>query len=107
MWTTNLSSPKEISEQLASRVRTLRLHHEWTQEELASRSGVALTTLKRFEQTGKISLERLLKIAFTLNALEPFGNLFEAPQIRSLDELPNQEKARQRGRRKTKGDDHA
>ena len=36
---------------------------------MAERSGISLASLKRFESTGKISLERLLLLAWTFGRL--------------------------------------
>jgi transcriptional regulator with XRE-family HTH domain len=47
-----------------------RLDKNPTQEGLAKRSGVSLGSLKRFESSGHISLESLLKLALVL---ELFG----------------------------------
>lgn len=91
-------APSEVAADIADRVRSRRLERNWTQEILAERSGVALSTLRRFEQKGQISLERLLKIAVALDALGAFGELFRAPRIRSIDELEERETARQRAR---------
>lgn len=41
-----------------------------TQEGLALRSGVALPTLRKFEQKGSISLESFLKLMLVLDGLE-------------------------------------
>ncbi len=59
---------KEISEQLTN----ARLNATWTREYLALKSGVNVNTLKYFERTGKISLERLLKICTTLDVQVDF-----------------------------------
>ena len=72
---------------LAARARALRLARGWTQEELADRAGVAVDTLRRFERTGRVALERLLMIAKVLDAMEPFGTLFAPPPARTLAEL--------------------
>jgi hypothetical protein len=42
---------------------------------------VSYGSLKRFEQTGKISLESLLKIAVVLGASEPISDLFKSTEI--------------------------
>ena len=42
----SLLSPKKAQKTLASNVRKRRLHMELTQEDLAHRSGVALSTLR-------------------------------------------------------------
>ena len=48
---------------------------------------MAFATLKLFERTGRISLERLLRIASALDSLAEFENLFAPPPARSLDEI--------------------
>jgi transcriptional regulator with XRE-family HTH domain len=49
----------------------------YTQHELAQRSGVSYASVKRFEQTGDISLVHLLKLANVLNRLTEFDVLFK------------------------------
>jgi transcriptional regulator with XRE-family HTH domain len=97
-----LRTPREMALALAERVRQLRLQREWTQEELAARSGVAIATYRRFERTGEISLARLLKIAVILDAQDGFEDLFRLPPARSIAELERQwaGPTRQRGRRR-------
>ena len=58
-----------------------------SQTELAARSGVSYGSLKRFEQTGEISLESLLKIAVVLQAAEPFADLFKPSELKSIQEI--------------------
>ncbi|MGL5264249.1 MAG: helix-turn-helix domain-containing protein, partial [Candidatus Rhabdochlamydia sp.] len=77
-----------------------RLSLNFSQQTLSDRSGVSLGVLKKFEQTGKISLESLLKIALVLGALEEFKDLFKQTKLEhltSLDELIKS-KNRKRGR---------
>lgn len=92
------SSPGSVKRQIARRVVASRLALGWTRAELAERSGIAIDTLKRFEQTGQISLERLLKIAVALDALREFNTLFPERDATSLDELETQVAARRRVR---------
>ncbi len=92
------ATPSEIADDIADRVRSRRLDRNWTQDMLAERSGVSLSTLRRFEQKGQISLERLLKLAVALDALDEFRELFRAPRVRTLDELEASEKERRRAR---------
>lgn len=98
MLSVRFATPSEIADDIAGRVRSRRLERNWTQEVLAERSGVSLATLRRFEQKGQISLERLLRLAVALDALDEFRELFRAPRIRTLDELEESEKERQRAR---------
>lgn len=97
----SLQSPSEITLELARRVKLLRLGREWTQEELAVRAGIALSTYQQFERTGRISLERLLKLAVVLDARRGFGELFPRPELRSIEDLEklDRSKTRRRGRR--------
>jgi transcriptional regulator with XRE-family HTH domain len=70
-------TPIEISKDLAQRHKLLRKKLHLTQEEMAERSGVSLGSLKRFENTGKISLEALLKLAHLMGRLKDFETIFQ------------------------------
>lgn len=96
-----LLSPHEIKALIAKQAKEKRLALNLTQQSLSDRSGVSLGTLKKFERTGAISLESLLKLALVLEALDQFADLFEAKSLESfssLDEIAKQKK-RQRGRK--------
>lgn len=95
-----MATPKEIAEHIAKQAQAKRLSFNLSQKSLSERSGVSFGTLKKFERTGKISLESLLRIALTLNALEEFNELFKPTPLEnfsSLDELLK-DKTRKRGR---------
>ena len=68
-------TPREASQVLAERHRTLRKQLKMSQEEMAERSGVSLGSLKRFENTGKISMDSLLKLMHLLGRLNEFDSL--------------------------------
>ncbi len=68
-------TPLEVSKALAERHRALRKQLKMSQEEMSERSGVSLGSLKRFENTGKISLDSLLKLLHLLGRLNEFDNL--------------------------------
>mgnify|MGYP000234662528 CR=1 FL=1 len=70
-------------------MRARRLGMELTQEGLAERSGVKLRTLRKFEQTGLISLESFLKLAMALGCLEDFVNAAEhsETEFTSIDDV--------------------
>ncbi|MCK6510020.1 helix-turn-helix domain-containing protein [Myxococcota bacterium] len=93
-----LITMKQVEEGLASRMRALRLAANWKQTTLALRSGVSLGSLRRFEATGRISLQNLLRLAWALGRLEEFMALFESPEITSLRELEQQSKEPHRKR---------
>ena len=89
---------------IAENARACRLQMELTQEGFAKRSGVALPTLRKFEQKGVISLESFLKIQMVLDGLE---DIIKSTQIKSssfssIDDVleSNNIPARKRGVRK-------
>lgn len=96
----HIKLPHEILQEIAARARESRLSQGLSQEGLAKRSGVSLGSLKRFEATGQIALESLLKLALALDALEPFDELFTPSQNTetSLDELLRTPPPRKRAR---------
>lgn len=94
-------TPHDIMRRITFSEREKRLSLNLSQQSLSEQSGVSLGVLKKFERTGKISLESLLKLAFVLGSLSEFGELFKSAQtetLLTLDELISQ-KTRQRGRR--------
>lgn len=65
-----LISPSKAQVILAGHLRERRLALGLTQAGLSERSGVALATLRQFEQTGKISVESLFKLMAIVGGLE-------------------------------------
>lgn len=96
-----IKTPNEVAQTLAHRVKALRLDRRWTQQEVAGRAGITLATYRRFERTGRIALERLLKVAVVLDALSGFDQLFARSAAQSLAELEQRSErpVRKRGRR--------
>jgi len=95
-----LSTPAEILHVIAKQAQAKRLALNMTQKTLSDRSGVSFGVIKKFERTGKISLESLLKIALVLDALEACANIFKpmAPiEFTTLDALLK-DNTRKRGR---------
>ena len=85
----NISTPSTIMDELKTKYKHKRLSLDLTQEGLANKSGVSLGTLKRFEGSGQISLESLLKLSLVLECLEDFRNLANPKRevLSSIDEL--------------------
>lgn len=94
-----LTGPTDMAEALAGRARGLRLLRGWTQATLARRAGVTVASYRRFETSGKASLELVLKVALALGRLEEFEQLFQPPPARSIEELERRSAgpARKRG----------
>ena len=80
---------KEINNEVASNVQKLRKRKKISQKELAERSGVSLGSIKRFEQTGEISLQSLTKIAIAHRAEDELESLFTRANFESIEERLN------------------
>ncbi len=96
----SLETPEQVSTKLAARAKALRLARGWKQSTLAERSGVSLASLRRFEDSGRVSLQNLLDLAFALNRLDDFDALLQPPRAASIAELEQAERrpTRMRGR---------
>ena len=86
-----LKTPLEVRQDIAERFKARRLAMNFTREELASRSGVAGSSPKRFEREGLIALDSLLKIALVLDCLDDFEKIPAGktwvPAAQSLDDI--------------------
>ena len=80
----NFSSPDAIQRKIASQFQARRLMQNLTQEALAKKSGVSLGTIRRFEQTGDISMKHLVLLAMYLNIVQDMEGLFKVQPIQDL-----------------------
>lgn len=97
----NMPTPQEMQKIIAGRVRAKRLELNLSQQTLSEKSGVSYGSLKKFERSGQISLESLLKLALVLRCMDSFNLLFalkRPEEALSLDELIGDE-PRKRGRK--------
>lgn len=69
-----------------------------TQIELAQKAGLPLTTYRRFEQKGQITLVGLLQVAFALDCMNDFNALFAKQSWATMDDMLKQAKPGQRVR---------
>lgn len=75
-------------QELVTKTQQLRKQNGVSQLELARRSGVSFGSVKRFETTGQISLESLLKIAYFFNRLEDFTTVFKVNEdLKNVERL--------------------
>lgn len=97
----NISTPSSMLERLRVNFKAKRLVLSLTQDGLSKRSGVSLGSLKRFESSGAISLESLLKIALVLECIDDFANIAKHNElsIKSIDDILDKKKRKikQRG----------
>lgn len=84
----NLLITTEVAENLSTRLKQLRLLKKWKRTTLPERSGVSVSSLIRFEQESKISLENLLKLLSALDRLNQIELLLIPPnEIKNTNNL--------------------
>lgn len=98
-------SLEKAQKKLVQNIRERRLLMELTQEGLSERSGVPLSTLRKFEQKGLISLDSFLKILSVVGGLEGMMNVLKPskPNFKSIDDVlksDNSDLTRKRGSKK-------
>lgn len=81
----------EINNDIAQKIVRLRKRKKITQKQLAVRSDVSLGSLKRFEQSGEISLQSLTKIAIALDVENELEDLFNNVPFASIEEVINEQ----------------
>ena len=104
MLSIKIQTPSETARELAARFKARRLTMDLSQEGLARRSGVSWSSLKRFERTGLIALDSLLRLAVVLDCLQDFERICAEPAgelaSKTLDQILATPKIRRKGRRK-------
>ena len=85
-------TPSDVAKRLADKIKRIRKRKKFTQEELAARSNVSYAALRKFEQTGRISLESFIKLAMELGVIGEINSLFEQPVYSSIEEVINDRK---------------
>lgn len=79
--------PMEIQKEIARKEKVRRKDKGLTQEELARRAGLSLSSLRRFEQTGEISFASLVRIGSVLDDEKAFLDLFAPQEYQTMKEL--------------------
>ena len=80
-------NPDEIAMEIAHDFRRRRIEKNLTREQVADKSGVAVSNITRFEQKGLISLKNLIGIAMTLEYTSEIKNIFSQPKYSTMEEL--------------------
>ena len=79
--------PVETQRSLSSSFRTARKARKHSRRKASIRSGVPEATIRRFEDTGEISLRQLLMLCDVYGSPEVVEALFPKPEPQSMDEL--------------------
>ncbi len=96
----SLITPCEALETVAKTMRQRRLQLNITQVQLSERSGVSLAVLRKFERTGKISIESFLKLALVLGVMQEILDALAIKEevFTSIDEVLEDHTAKRRKR---------
>jgi len=86
-----LHTPEELALELAARVKAERLRQNLKQQTLADRSGVSVPTIRRYERTGRTTVDNLLRICHALGRVDEFAILLAPPAAASLAEMEERE----------------
>lgn len=89
-------TPEDLRIELAERFKKQRLLQNLSREGLFERSGVPVASIRKFEDTGEISLKSFIALSFSLGKLDEVEQLMKISEPTSLEELKN--KKRMRGR---------
>jgi len=77
----------ELNYNIAKRFQKIRKRKKITQKQLATRSNVSLSSIKRFETTGDISLANLASVCVVLDLDNELRNLFTNTTYANIDEV--------------------
>ena len=79
-------NPDEIAKEIAAEFRRRRIEKNLTREQVAEKSGVAVSNIVRFEQKGLIS-KNLIGIAMALEYTSEIRHIFSQQKYDTMEEL--------------------
>jgi transcriptional regulator with XRE-family HTH domain len=81
--------PYDAKAELAKTAKAARLKNGWKRETLSEKTGIPVSTLKRYETLGEISLDQFLKLVFVLGDLDKLKSVFDndTAGFTSLEEI--------------------
>lgn len=82
----------EITMLVANNTKMLRKRLKISRQKLSELSGVSYGSIKRFEETGNISLLSLTKIAMALDVSGDIKKIFAEVPYKSIQEVINEQK---------------
>lgn len=82
-----LDNSDDIAKSIAEDFRKRRIEKNLTREQVADKSGVAISNIVRFEQKGLISLKNLIGLAMALEYTSEVKSIFAEPKYSTMEEL--------------------
>jgi transcriptional regulator with XRE-family HTH domain len=83
----NFLLPEDLASKMGKRAQARRLAANLSRKTLSLRSGVPVSTLRKFETSGKIGLVALLQLAEALDCLDEFGQMFAPRVLTSIEDF--------------------
>jgi len=82
-----IKTPNDLAKIILNNVRAYRKGQNLSRQRLSEMSGVSFGSIRRFEESGEISLKSLLKIAIVLDCTDEFEQLFKQTEPKSIQEI--------------------
>lgn len=76
-----------VARKIADDFRKRRIEKGLTREDIAKKSGVAVSNIARFEQKGLISLTNLIELAVAMGYNLEIKSIFSEPKYSTMEEL--------------------
>lgn len=77
----------DVARKIADDFRKRRIEKGLTREDIAKKSGVAISNIARFEQKGLISLNNLIELAIAMGYNLEIKSIFSEPKYSTMEEL--------------------
>ncbi|MCK9190899.1 MAG: helix-turn-helix domain-containing protein [Sphaerochaetaceae bacterium] len=84
-----LTTP-DIQKKIAKNFAKRRKEHKLTQRQISEFSGVPVPSIKKFEQSGEISLKSLVKLSRAMEYEDELLKLFTTPYYTNIEDMLNE-----------------
>lgn len=83
----SIITPEKLVKLIALKAKAARLSANLSRKSLSERSGIPESTIRHFEITGQVSLANLLSLAWILDDLNAFAELFNEKPVIQIEDL--------------------
>lgn len=80
-------NPEEIANKISKDFRRRRVEKNLTRDDIATKAGISVSNIVRFEQKGLISLTNLIAIATAIGYTSEIESIFSEPKYDTMEEL--------------------
>lgn len=87
----NTSGINESLEEIGARIRNQRIASHFTQDDLARRAGISLSSVRRIEQGQSVQFDTILRVLKVLNLLSKMEVTFPVQQITPMQRLQGEQ----------------